>query len=150
MRVQDEFQGLLYYVLLIEKKFLVPEIAEKIGVAPSTLYDFAEGRRALPAAYVRKLYQATGDIRFLDAILKPCGMACSPIPESDAPPAHESLTGHLAKTMLEIGHVTEEVLAAMRDGAITRAEAKRIRAEIHHAQTALSTLAASLPPAEDC
>lgn len=149
MRVQDEFQGLLYYVLLIEKKFAVPELAEKIGIAPSTLYDFAEGRRALPASYVRKLYQATGDVRFLDAVLKPCGMTSSPKPVVDAVAAsRDSLTGHLARTIVEVGQVSAAVLEAASDGRIDWREAKRIREEIHEAQTMLSTLDSALPGAE--
>jgi hypothetical protein len=148
MRVQDTSQGLLYYVFLIEKSFRVDVVAEKIGCAASTIYDFAEGRRALTVSFLIRLFLSMRDTRLLDLILKPCGMTAVPIADPDAPTVRETLTGHLAITMREVGHVTEEVLSAIIDGAISRREAKRIREEIHHAQTALSTLAAALPPAE--
>lgn len=145
MRVQDDLQTLIYYAVAIEKKFRADELADGVGCSPATIYDFMEGRRSVPASYVPRLFNATRDIRFLDVLLKPCGMTAAPIPAAGERASRESLVGHVARAVVEVGHVSAAILESAADGRIDRREAKRIREEIHEAQTMLSTLEAALP-----
>ncbi len=65
----DGFRSLLYYKFIHSKTHKVDDIARKMGMSVSTLYNYIEGINNFPPDLMAPLYNATQDIDFLNFIL---------------------------------------------------------------------------------
>ncbi len=61
-----EFGKLLYSILIAEKRYTVEFIARRTGTPASTIYKYCEGTLIIPVEFQAMIYNATGDIDFLN------------------------------------------------------------------------------------
>lgn len=69
----NRFQNLLYTRFIIEKRYRVDEIAEKIGIHRDTLYRHIRGENQFPVDLIPNLVKATGDDFFLRYLAREAG-----------------------------------------------------------------------------
>jgi len=72
------FQFFLYKTFVLDKKYDVRETAQKIGESASTFYNYIDAVSYCPPDIIPRLYNATGDIDFLDFFVKDTDMMLSP------------------------------------------------------------------------
>ena len=67
------FQSLLYFNFILQKKYRVDTIAQKMGINKDTLYKYIRGERPFPPDRISDLYNTTEDLSYLTFFLDPCG-----------------------------------------------------------------------------
>ncbi len=78
-----EYKGwpsLLYYHLITSGKHDVAIVAEKMGIAASSLYKYCEGECNFPVDLTPRLYNATHEKEFLDYLVKNTDQMLAPRP----------------------------------------------------------------------
>jgi hypothetical protein len=61
-----QYAQLLYDILISQKRYTVEFVARRTGTPPSTIYKYCEGTLVVPVEFQSKIYNATGDIDFLN------------------------------------------------------------------------------------
>ena len=61
-----QYARLLYDILISQKSYTVAFVARRTGTPPSTIYKYCEGTLVVPVEFQSKIYNATGDIDFLN------------------------------------------------------------------------------------
>ncbi len=125
MMVFSGFQQLLYRLFLLERRWRVDEVAAQLNVGRSTMYAWIDGERHFPVDLIGPLVTITGEIAFLDFILKGTGYTLAPLPEASVD------VGRIEAEMLdvarEVGNMVATVQEALKDGRIDGREAEQIR-----------------------
>ena len=118
------FQSLLYYRFIHSKAHNVEDVAEKMGIAPSTLYGYIEGRSTFPVDLLGRLYMATKDPDFLHTVTNSTDYMSVPRPEARL--SGRDLVYEAADVFGVGGQLLKEVEAALADGRLTNLERKRL------------------------
>jgi hypothetical protein len=95
----------------------VPQLAERLGIAPVTLYQYGEAdNRRLPAEFVAPLTRITGDTLLIEYLCRECGGMFVGIPANPVKPTDA------AKVIREFGEFIETWGDAFEDGRLSRSQ----------------------------
>ena len=133
------FGSLLYYSFILKKKYRVDETAEKMGIAPDTLYRYIRSENVMPPDRIIDLVKATGEIEFLTFFCDPCGYIPIKRPAGklfDQP--HEKDEIHLS---ILNGQALDEIEKAHEDGRIDKQEYLKIQRKLTQLQQKAAELA---------
>jgi len=134
MTKYEGFRTLLYYKFIYLKLYRVDEIAEKMGMdSPVTLYKYIGGQYSFPVDLVGKLYNATGDVEFLNFILNDTGQMLTP---REGSPIQKDLASETLEGMAAAGRLAEDVQSSKGNG-LTEIEKKRLINRIDQAHKEL-------------
>lgn len=132
------FQSLLYYILIIEKKYRVDDTAKEMRISTDTLYRYVRGERIIPPDRIIDLINATKEIRFLQFFCDPTGYLA--IPAIDTKPSSDGIRLKEIKLSIINGKTIEEIEKALKDGKVDRNEYKKA----HQLLTGLRQIAVEL------
>lgn len=118
------FSSLLYYLLIIKKKYRVSDVAKEMRIADDTLYRYARGENVMPPDRIVDLVLATGESEILDFFCAPCGYAAVPVPKGK--PTEQTYQKDSIRLAIINGDALKEIDNAFLDGKIDRAESKQI------------------------
>lgn len=65
-----EYGKLLYDKVILQKLWTIEFIARRTNTPPSTLYKYCQGTLVVPAGFESLVYNATGDIDFLNFVVE--------------------------------------------------------------------------------
>lgn len=130
----DGFRTLLYYKFTYTKAYRVDEVADKMGIPAITFYKYISGQMSFPVDLVAKLYNATGDMEFLNFILNDTPLMLTP---RETATAGKDLTSETLDAMAAAGQLATEVQSVMTDGAVSEIEKKRLNNQIDRAHKEL-------------
>lgn len=133
----DGFRVLLYHKFIYRKAFRVDEVADKMGIPPTTFYKYLQGQMNFPVDLVAKLYSATGDIEFLNFILNDTPHMLAP---RKAAGAGKSLTDEALDTAAATGRLISEVQKAAGEVSINDIERRKLNRQIDEAEKDLEEL----------
>lgn len=133
MTKHEGFRNLLYHNFIYLKLYRVEDVAEKMGISPVTFYKYISGQMSFPVDLVGKLYNATGDIEFLNFILNGTDQMLTPRHGS---PIQKDLTSETLEAFAAAGKLAEEINASKGNG-ISEIERKRINNRIDQAEKEL-------------
>ena len=122
-----EYKGwpsLLYYHLITGGKHRIDEVAEKMGISPSSLYKYAEGECNFPPDLTPRLYNATHEKEFLDYLVKNTDQMLAPRP--GAKTAGRSLELETLDVSAAAGELAAVITKALADGGVSELELKKI------------------------
>ena len=63
------FSHLLYYLFIVEKKFRVDEISERMGIHKDTLYKMINGTNPFSPDYINPLLKATESLEIIQYLI---------------------------------------------------------------------------------
>ena len=98
------------------------QVAAVLGISPVTVYQYAEGKRDLPARLVPGVTLATGSFLLLDSLEAAVGRVGIPLPSGE-----DLELGTIRRVMREFAELVETACSALEDGTITAAELGNVR-----------------------
>lgn len=136
-RNYDGFRSLLYYKICGSKNHKVDDIARKMGLSVSTLYNYIEGINNFPPDLMAPLYNATHDIDFLNFVLNDTDQMA--VDRKTA-----QVKGGLLEETLDVaassGKLVAEIQKDLRDKRISVNEKRTIEKQINGAVKELEDL----------
>lgn len=125
-------------------KLKLDAFATRMGLSPVTLYQYAEGRRDLPAKLIPPLTHATRDLLLVEELAVACGGTFVPLPNGESLETHS-----MRRVIKEFAQLVDAACDAMEDGKVTPREADRVQREgmqaIQAIQRLLSEVRAQAP-----
>lgn len=118
------FTVLMYHHFILKKKYRVDDVARDMRIATDTLYRYVRGENVIPPDRVADLIRVTGDVDFLDFFCEPSGYV--PVPAVKAKVTTDTLTHDQVLLAILNGEAIKAVDEALRDGTVTRDEARHI------------------------
>lgn len=115
--------SLLYYHLIHSGKHDLREVAKKMMVNPDSLYKWAEGVNTFPPELAGPLYNATGEIEFLESLMKDTGMMVVPRPMANG--AGKPVLNEVIDVVGAVGDMANHFNKAMADGKLDSREISR-------------------------
>lgn len=137
-----EFQMLLQQKILLSGNYSIEEVARGIDMPKQTLYQHLEGRSTFPVDKVGVLYNVTGEIAFLDFVVRDTNMMIAP--RQRAGVARKSVMDETLDVAAELGNVVTHVRDAMADSDVDDKERAKVITTINKAQKELEELRISL------
>ena len=132
------FPVLMYYKFINKKQYRVDETADKMRIAPDTLYRYIRGENIMPADRIIDLIRATGDVEFLEFFCEPCGYV--PVPIVKGKPAGATIAKDQIMLSILNGDALRAIEDAIDDGKIDKLEARRIEKAITRLQAKAAEL----------
>lgn len=130
-----EYKGwpsLLYYHLIASGKHRIDEVAEKMGISPSSLYKYAEGECNFPPDLTARLYNATHEKEFLDYLVKSTDQMLTPRP--GVCQNGRSLELETLDVTSAVGELAAHVRKAIEDGRVSEIEIRQIEKTLNALQ----------------
>ena len=113
--------------LLLEND--VQEIAEKTGFKYHTIHKYKCARTNVPAFFIPIAYHGTGDIRWLEQIINPCGFTL--VDRACPSCGSRSVNKDKSKLPIRVGRIFEIIERIYADKKVTKQEYKEIHAELN-------------------
>ena len=132
-----KFNQLLYEKLIGTDQHSIKMVARKTGTSLSTLYKYCEGTYNPPAEFVAKIYNATGDVDFLDFIINDTDKLLIDKQKGDA---DKTVVEEALDVAGACGKLIATVQEAMEDKKMTPSEKTCIEKSINRAQKELEDL----------
>ena len=124
MKIQHTgFQSLLYEKFVIDKVHDGKKVAPAMGIAPSTLYGYIEGKQYMPPDLIARLYKATGDVDFLNFIIDKTDQSLRP---RETHAGKEDLKDDTLDVASAAGAAVAEIQKALADDNVSEVEKQRI------------------------
>lgn len=137
-----EFAGLVYTILIAEKRYLAKAIAAEMGIGYDSLHARLVNRTSFTANEIRDLIRAAPDPRLVAYLLR--GTAYVPADRADLDPAgvdeEEAIHRGATRIVIEATDVLKAVEEALSDHRLDHRDALTIRNEIEIAERALASL----------
>lgn len=106
----------------------VDRVARRLGLSPSTIYAYCEGRRRAEADLIPALYAVTGDRDYLAWSLEDTPFVLAERPDGRA--SHGDVRDLELDLVTRTAHYLESIQTALEDGRIEARELRGIR-ELH-------------------
>lgn len=128
------FANLLYrkFISPGETGISVVDIANRLGEDPATFYKYCSAGRTFPPEKVGLLYNATGDIEFVETILDGTHLEAIKRLEPNAG-EQRGLEKETIDIMTAVGTVTGDIQKAHEDGRLSDIERRRIERDLNQA-----------------
>ncbi|MCL4873822.1 hypothetical protein KJ039_07065 [bacterium] len=135
------FQNLLYRKFISPGEHDAKKVAGAIGESLSTFYNYCEGAHYCPPDLVGRIYNATGDLDFLNFILADTDHL--PAPRQGAK-EHRGLIGETLDVAASVGRFIADVQAMTADNHLSEMEKgylcrriEQVQAQLEEARLAL-------------
>ncbi len=132
-----KFSQLLYEKLIGTEQYSSKMVARRTGVPLSTLYKYCEGTYNPPAEFVSMVYNATGDVDFLDFIINDTDKM---LVDKQKGAAEKSVVEEALDVAGACGRLMEEVQNALKDKSLNNSEKVGIERAINIAEKELEDL----------
>jgi len=86
------FQNLLYVRFIVEKRYRVDSVAEKMGIHKDTLYRYVRGENHFPIDKLPRLIEATEDTSFIEYLFQDTKYIVIPKPDKSTLRTMDNLT----------------------------------------------------------
>jgi hypothetical protein len=114
MNIEQEhvkFAKLLNQILIIEKRYTVESIARRTSTPAPTIREYCEGTLAVPVEFQALIYNATGDIDFLNFTI---GDTDKVLIDRHRGKGEKSITEETLDVATAFGHLAESVQKAQK------------------------------------
>jgi len=140
-----EFQFLLYSKFISplgdEPKHDADHAAREIGISRSTLYNYIEGECYCPPDLISRIYNATGDVDFLNFIVNPTDKR---LVDKESVRAEKGLVEEVLDVAGTAGGLVNMVREALADGRLSALEQHQILRGIEGVHKELEDLKACI------
>ena len=136
----NDFAGLVYQILVAEKRWSVEEIAPQLGLTYDTLYARVRNRVTFSADEICKLICVAPDPRFVAYLLRGSPFVAADRVEGPDHSDDEAIHRGATRIVIEATDVLVAIEEALRDQQINHREKTVIHREIEIAERALASL----------
>ena len=136
----QDFANLVYTVLIVEKKWPLKEVAERMDMQYATLHARLHQRVMFSPEEIKALIHAAPDVRFISYFLEGSQFVAVDKTVLEGGSVPESIHLGATRTVIEATDVLRVVEKSIEDGHIDHRERLRIQKEIADAERALAAL----------
>lgn len=144
MRPRSAHLARALYNATIAGRHRIDAVARVVGVATSTAYDWAEGRRTLPAYAIPGVFRATQDLELYSALCGAPDLGLVVTERGAGDVVIRDSRGAALDVGAEAGRVLGLVSDVEADGVVTAQELARVEAELDRLQRRAETLRAQM------